>query len=72
MLDLPYFEQHEPVVWDEGGTYVQTEIVFTQNITHEWNHGLGEIVTALLEHGMQTDACSRSTTRSRGRRSRAR
>jgi SAM-dependent methyltransferase len=53
VLDLPYFEQQEPVVWDEGGTYVQTESTFTQNITHEWNHGLGEIVTALLGHGMQ-------------------
>ena len=53
VLDLPYFEQQEPVVWDEGGTYVQTESTFTQNITHEWNHGLGEIVTALLDHGMQ-------------------
>jgi SAM-dependent methyltransferase len=53
VLDLPYFEQQEPVVWDEGGTYVQTESTFTQNITHEWNHGLGEIVTALFDHGMQ-------------------
>jgi SAM-dependent methyltransferase len=53
VLDLPYFEQQEPVVWDEGGTYVQTESTFTQNITHEWNHGLGEIVSALLAHGMQ-------------------
>jgi SAM-dependent methyltransferase len=53
VLDLPYFEQQEPVVWDEGGTYVQTESTFTENITHEWNHGLGEIVTALLAHGMQ-------------------
>ena len=53
VLDLPYFEQHDPVVWDEGGTYVQTETVFSQNITNEWNHGLGEIVSALLRHGMQ-------------------
>jgi SAM-dependent methyltransferase len=53
VLDLPYFEQREPVVWDEDSTYVATETVFTKNITHEWNHGLGEIVTALLRHGMQ-------------------
>jgi SAM-dependent methyltransferase len=52
-LELPYFEQPEPILWDEGGTYVQTEVVFAQNLTHEWNHGLGEIITALLEHGMQ-------------------
>jgi SAM-dependent methyltransferase len=53
VLDLPYFEQQEPVVWDEDGTYVATETVFTKNITHEWNHGLGEIVTALLTRGLQ-------------------
>jgi SAM-dependent methyltransferase len=53
VLDLPYFEQQEPVVWDEAGTYVATGTVFTQNITNEWNHGLGEIVSALLRHDMQ-------------------
>jgi SAM-dependent methyltransferase len=53
VIDLPYFEQTEPVIWDEDGTYVETDTVFTQNITHEWNHGLGEIVSALFRHGMQ-------------------
>ena len=28
-------------------------MTFTQNVTHEWNHGLGEIVTALLGAGMK-------------------
>jgi hypothetical protein len=31
---------------------VQTDAVFTHNVTHEWNHGIGEIVTALLDAGM--------------------
>jgi SAM-dependent methyltransferase len=53
VVDSPYFERDEPSVWDEGGTYVQTDAVFTHNTTHEWNHGLGEIITALLETGMQ-------------------
>jgi SAM-dependent methyltransferase len=52
VVDFPYFERAEPMVWDEGGTYVQTEAVFTQNRTHQWNHGLGEIITALLDAGM--------------------
>jgi hypothetical protein len=52
VVDGPYFERDEPTVWDEGGTYVQTDVVFTQNTSYEWNHGLGEIVTALLEAGM--------------------
>ncbi len=53
VVDLPYFERDEPSVWEDGGTYVETDVVFTANTTHEWNHGLGEIVTALMEQGLQ-------------------
>ncbi len=53
VLDYSYFEQPEPNVWDEAGTYVETDVVFTKNVTHEWNHGLGEIVMALLDAGME-------------------
>ncbi len=53
VVDLPYFERDEPSVWEDGGTYVETDVVFTANTTHEWNHGLGEIVTALMAEGMQ-------------------
>jgi SAM-dependent methyltransferase len=52
VLEYPYFEQAAPQVWHEGGTYVETDAEFTHNTTHEWNHGLGEIVTALLDAGM--------------------
>ena len=53
VVDLPYFERDEPSVWEDGGTYVETDVVFTANTTHEWNHGLGEIVTALIAQGLQ-------------------
>jgi SAM-dependent methyltransferase len=56
VLEYPYFEQAEPTVWDEGGTYVQTDHVFTHNVTHEWNHGLGEIVSALFAAGLELTA----------------
>ena len=52
VLDYPYFERPAPSVFDQGGTYVSTEAVFEHNVTHEWNHGLGDIVTALLDAGM--------------------
>jgi SAM-dependent methyltransferase len=52
VIESPYFEQAEPIVWDEAGTYVETDVEFKQNVTHEWNHGIGEIVTALLSAGM--------------------
>jgi SAM-dependent methyltransferase len=52
VVDYPYFETAEPIVIDEGGTYVRTDAEFTHTLTHEWNHGLGEIVTALLDAGL--------------------
>jgi SAM-dependent methyltransferase len=52
VLDEPYFETKEPQIYSDGGTYVDTDVEFTHNTTHEWNHGLGEIVTAVLEAGM--------------------
>lgn len=53
VVEYPYVEREEPLVWDEGGTYVETDVQFQHNVTHEWNHGLGEIVTALLDVGME-------------------
>ncbi len=53
VVDGPYFERPEPQVFDDGGTYVETDATFEQNRTHEWNHGLGEVVTALLGEGFQ-------------------
>ena len=44
-LDYPYFGTAEPLVWDEPGTYVDTDVEFT--------HGLGEIVGALLDTGRE-------------------
>ncbi|MDQ2708509.1 MAG: class I SAM-dependent methyltransferase [Actinomycetota bacterium] len=49
---FPYFETAEPIVLDDPGTYVETDAEFTHSITHTWNHGIGEVVTALLERGM--------------------
>jgi SAM-dependent methyltransferase len=52
-VEFPYFEREEPLIWDEGGTYVQTDVAFEHNVSYSWNHGLGEIVTALLDAGME-------------------
>jgi SAM-dependent methyltransferase len=51
-VEYPYFEREEAMVFDEEGTYVETDVVFTHNRTHSWNHGLGEIVTTLMTAGM--------------------
>jgi SAM-dependent methyltransferase len=52
-LRYAYFERDEPLVWDDGMTYVQTDVEFVHTTTYEWNHGLGEIITALLGAGMR-------------------
>jgi hypothetical protein len=35
VIDHPYFETEEPLVWDEAGTYVETDALFQKTITHE-------------------------------------
>jgi len=52
-VEYPYFEREEPMVFDEGGTYVQTDAEFTTTTTHEWSHGLGETIMALMDAGMR-------------------
>jgi SAM-dependent methyltransferase len=53
VVEFPYFEREEPVVFDGGGTYVETDVVFEHTVSHSWNHGLAEIITALQEVGMR-------------------
>jgi SAM-dependent methyltransferase len=53
VVDYDYFERPEPMVFDEQSTYVETDAQFNTTITHVWNHGLGEIVTAILDTGME-------------------
>jgi len=56
VVGYPYFEMTEPDVFEDAGTYVETDIVFGHTTTHTWNHGLAEIITALLEAGMEITA----------------
>ena len=49
-LRFPYFEPEEPLEWDDDSTYVATDRPIAASKTYEWNHGMGEIVTALLDH----------------------
>ncbi len=53
VIDYPYFETVDPIVSDEEGTYVATDVQFRHNLTHSWNHGIGEIVMALKAVGME-------------------
>jgi SAM-dependent methyltransferase len=48
----PYFETAEARVSDYAGTYVQIDAAIEHTVTHWWNHGIGETVTALLDAGL--------------------
>ncbi|MGO4594740.1 class I SAM-dependent methyltransferase [Leifsonia sp. 2TAF2] len=54
-LRFPYFEQQEPLEWDSDTTYVEARRPITATRTYEWNHSLGEIVTALIAAGLRID-----------------
>lgn len=54
-IEHTYFEEHEPFVDESGETYADAERKLPNARTHEWNHGLGEIVTALVRHGLQLE-----------------
>jgi SAM-dependent methyltransferase len=56
VVKYPYFETAEPLVFEEGGTYVATDHEFVNNVSASWNHGLGETITALLDAGMTLTA----------------
>lgn len=56
VVSYPYFERKEPLVVDEARTYTGTEAALTATVTHQWNHGLGEVVGALIGSGLAITA----------------
>jgi SAM-dependent methyltransferase len=61
-LRYSYFGTEEPLISNYEGTYVDTDVAFTHNETHSWNHGIGEVVTAVLEAGMTLTGLVEHTT----------
>jgi 2-polyprenyl-3-methyl-5-hydroxy-6-metoxy-1,4-benzoquinol methylase len=51
-LELPYWEQAQPLEWSDEVTYAGSETVSSPRSV-EWNHSLGEIVTAVLGAGLR-------------------
>ena len=54
-LRFNYFEHDEPLEWDDDESYVETSAPLQSTKTYEWNHSLGEIVTALITVGLRID-----------------
>ena len=54
-LGFTYFEEDEPFTEDSAETYTDTRRPVAHPRSYEWNHGIGEIVTALITHGLRLE-----------------
>jgi SAM-dependent methyltransferase len=50
-VEHSYFERG-PVLWDEPGTYADLTAATTHNRSVDWIHGVGDVVSALIEAGL--------------------
>ena len=50
-----YFEEPDPYVDDSPDTYTDADRPLVNTRTYEWNHGIGEVVMALISRGMRID-----------------
>lgn len=51
----PYFGQPEPLEFQDGSSYADPEALVGQPVHYEWDHQLGEIVTALIDAGLRIE-----------------
>jgi SAM-dependent methyltransferase len=54
-VEHSYFEEREPHVDDSGATYADPTATVEHRRTFEWNHSIGEVVNALIRHGLGLD-----------------
>jgi ubiquinone/menaquinone biosynthesis C-methylase UbiE len=51
-LVYPYWEHRDPLVFEVHGSYADPTADVGEQREHGWDHGLGEIVTALIDAGL--------------------
>jgi len=54
-LKFPYWEREEPSSFDIQGSYADPAAEVKTQKDYEWNHSLGEIVTALAQAGLRIE-----------------
>lgn len=54
-LRYPYFSRPGALEFDDSSSYADREAPVSQHIHYEWDHRLGEIVTALIEAGLRIE-----------------
>ena len=53
VVEHPYFETPGPTRWETPVSYTGSDERMAQPVTYEWNHGLGEVVQAVLDAGLR-------------------
>ena len=54
-LTYPYWEHEKPVSYEVKGSYADPAADVGVQTGHSWDHGLGEIVTALIDAGLRIE-----------------
>ncbi len=54
-LRYPYFETERPLHWSGDGDYADASAKMAHQDSYEWNHSLGEIVTAVIDAGCRIE-----------------
>ena len=54
-LRYPYWEHRDPLVFEVKGSYADPDADVGEQAEHGWDHGLGEIVTALIDAGLRIE-----------------
>jgi SAM-dependent methyltransferase len=55
-LAYPYWENAEPMAFRVQGSYADPAATFATKVEYGWDHGLGQIVTALTDAGLRIEA----------------
>ena len=55
-LRYSYWETQEPITLPVQGSYADPDAQVNKEVEHGWNHGLGEIVTALATAGLHIES----------------
>lgn len=51
----PYFQRREPMRFDDGKTYADPDALVEHPVNYQWNHPVGEVVTALTDVGLRIE-----------------
>jgi 2-polyprenyl-3-methyl-5-hydroxy-6-metoxy-1,4-benzoquinol methylase len=54
-LNYPYWEHKAPLTFAVKGSYADPDADVGEHTEHGWDHGLGEIVTALIDAGLRIE-----------------